>query len=82
MSAPILQHGDQIHLALPVSPMLTEKEAEARSRKDADDLAAIYAKIGVSILCWSAHSNLGHPVVVAVFRYVPPAASARANGAT
>lgn len=71
MSAPILQRGDRIHLAFPISPMLSGTEREAKMAGDAEAFVREFERQGVTVTSWTAHSSLTHPVIVAVFRSEP-----------
>jgi hypothetical protein len=69
----ILQQGDKIHLAVPISPTHdTPEAAHAEATRTATDLGTAFATQGVTILSWSGHSQLSHPVIVAVFRGEEP----------
>lgn len=68
MTAPILQPGDRIHLAFPVSPMLVGRELDARIREAQAGFTEGYGHHGVTITTFSWSSALTHPTVVAVFR--------------
>lgn len=66
----ILQRGDRIHLAVPISAA-SQHEAETETRKAIAALEPDYTQQGVTIISWSANTLLTHPVVVAVFRDSP-----------
>lgn len=75
MTAPYLQPGDRIHLAIPVS---NRSQADAQASLD-DALAALipqYAALGVTIAIHSGTSSLDRPTVVAVFRNPNPKGAA------
>jgi hypothetical protein len=69
MSTAYLEPGDQVYVAVPVSPVHHTREAAyAEGKQLADAIAIDFAQHGVTVAHWSAHSQLSHPVIVAVFR--------------
>jgi hypothetical protein len=63
----ILQRGDVIHLAIPLSGYGHAPDA-AETKRLVAELTAYYLTHGVTIGYWSAGSLCAHPTVVAVFR--------------
>ena len=71
-----IQPGDHVYVAIPVSPSHRTLEAAiAEGKQQADGLEATLAHYGVTLAGWSSHSQLTHPVVVAVFRNPPASPS-------
>ncbi len=68
MTAPILHPGDEIHLAVPISPMLCGRELESAMTAARVELETQYGRYDVTIGAVSYSSRLDRPVVVAVFR--------------
>lgn len=69
MNTAVLLPGDHVYVAIPVSPTHHTKEAAfAEGKQQADGLEALLAHHGVTLAGWSSHSQLTHPVVVAVLR--------------
>lgn len=67
-----LQPGDQIYLAVPSSPTSrTREDAIAEGKAQADGITQMLAPQGVTVLGWSSHSQLTHPLIVAVLRRGP-----------
>lgn len=66
-----LQPGDAVHLAVPITPTHSKEAANAEGRATVGELTAVCNRFGVTVASWSGHSQLGHPVVVAVFRAGP-----------
>lgn len=62
MSAPILQHGDIIHLAMP--PSATKDE----SRETAMELVNVYAALGITVSMVTHIHALADVTVVSVIR--------------
>lgn len=60
----ILQAGDRIHLAFPVTYTMEDNLLEEIMKMYQKD----YQAQGVTIEVWSAHTGLQHPVVVSIFR--------------
>lgn len=64
----ILEPGDHIHLALPMSTHLTEAARDAEGKRQADALTQVCSQHDVTVVSWSSHSALSHPVASLVFR--------------
>ena len=60
----VLQQGDKIHLAFPVSTGADAIAAESMARQ----LIRAYAQMDVMVIQWTSSTTLTHPVVVAIFR--------------
>lgn len=71
MSAPILQPGDQITLALPVSGGLVGRERDAWIAEDGLTYTRFYRDLDIEVVGTSHHSQLTAPVVVSVIRRPP-----------
>jgi len=63
----VLQRGDIIHLAMPLSAVAGIPNVE-ETRRLVEELSAFYASHGITVGYWSAGSLCPCPTVVAVFR--------------
>lgn len=68
MSAPILQRGDAIHLALPITSGLYGSDLRDEANRSSAEQVAFYATMGVTVAQTTWSTGLSAPVIVAVFR--------------